>query len=290
MRAGWLDGRNHHEAAPLPERELLRFYAPQFYERLFEPAEAARISEIAPLALLPRSLLRRYLMRPVLFQTGGTAMAAELAATQGWAINLGGGFHHAGLTQAGGFCFVADLTLAVRLLRERHASLRKVMIIDLDAHQGDGHESDLVDDPEVFTIDFYGRDIYPSGPLARKLRSKIALDRPLPPGIADAEYLQLLDAALDESFRRFSPELILYVAGTDLLAGDPLGGMAVSADGVVARDEKVFARAFAAGARVVMTFGGGYQRSNAPLIARSILNLEQKFSLKQRAGLNPQSG
>lgn len=278
--ARFLDGRNHHEAAPLPHDELVRFYDPAFLRKLSEPTEAARISEIPPIALLPRKLVERYLLRGVGFQTGGTVMATELAVTHGWAVNLGGGFHHAGLTQAGGFCFIADLTLAVRLVRQRHVNVRKIMIIDLDAHQGDGHERDMGDDPEVFIVDLYGGDNYP---WAHHLKPKIEIDRPLPPMIRDAEYMKILDAALDEAFQRFMPDLVLYVAGTDLLSGDALGGLDVSAAGVVLRDEKVFAKAFSMGAKVVMTFGGGYQKSNAPLIARSILNLEQKFGLSRRA-------
>lgn len=278
--ARWLDESNHYEAAPLPPDVLLRFYDAAFLKRLSDPNEAARISEIPALTLLPRPLIERHLLRAFRFQTGGTAMTTELAVAQGWAINLGGGFHHAGLTQAGGFCFLADLTLAVRLVRERHTNIRKIMIIDLDAHQGDGHERDLGDAPEVFTVDLYGGDNYP---WAHDLKPKIELDRPLPTLVRDAVYLKVLDEALDEAFRRFQPDLVLYVAGSDVLAGDPLGQLDISADGVVLRDEKVFAKTFAAGARLVMTFGGGYQKSNAPLIARSILNLEQKFGLARRA-------
>ena len=285
QEARWLVGSNHHEAAPLPPDVFLRYYDTAFLQSLSDPKEAARISEIGALALLPRSIIERHLLRAFRFQTGGTAMATELAVAHGWAINLGGGFHHAGLTQAGGFCFFADLTLAVRLVRERHANIRKIMIIDLDAHQGDGHERDLGDDPEVFTVDLYGGDNYP---WAHDLRPKIEVDRPLPALVRDTIYLKILDDALDEAFLRFRPDLVLYVAGSDVLAGDPLGRLELSADAVVLRDEKVFAKAFATGARLVMTFGGGYQKSNAPLIARSILNLEQKFDLARRAA-NPAS-
>ncbi len=102
----------------------------------------------------------------------------------------------------------------------------------------------------------------------------------------DEVYQKVLDEALDEALRRFQPDLVFYVAGSYVLAGDPLDRLELSADGVVLRDEKVFAKAFAARTRLVMTFGGGYQKSNAPLIARSILNLEQKFGLG-RSATNP---
>lgn len=89
-----------------------------------------------------------------LYQMGGSLLAAKLALSHGWAINLGGGFHHAYRTNGSGFCVYADISMAIKCIRQHHpGELRKAMIVDLDAHQGNGHERDFLDDNSVFIFD-----------------------------------------------------------------------------------------------------------------------------------------
>ena len=95
------------------------------------------------------------LSSPSLFQ------AAKLAMERGWAINIGGGFHHCSADHGGGFCAYADITLAIKFLFGRFESVKRAMIIDLDAHQGNGHERDFVGDDRVYIMDVYNRGIYP---------------------------------------------------------------------------------------------------------------------------------
>eukprot|EP00898_Chlorokybus_atmophyticus_P005493 jgi/Chlat1/5945/Chrsp4S06269 len=209
-------------------------------------------------------------------QTGGTVLAGKLAAERGWAINLGGGFHHCCADQGGGFCAYADITLCIQFAFRR-LGMKRALIIDLDAHQGNGHERDFAGDKRVYILDMFNHKIYPQDFEARQ---SISLAVELDPGTSDDEYLSKLDSSLTTASREFpSPDLIVYNAGTDCLAGDPLGRLGVSPAGVIARDEAVFRfarRGHDAPVPVVMVTSGGYQKTNAAVIAQSIKNLVDK--------------
>lgn len=114
-----------------------------------------------PLFFLPAFLLRWRVLDPMLTATEGSLLAVCAAMRLGWAVNLSGGFHHASFEQGGGFCVYPDISLAVHYLRSR-LGVRRVMVVDLDAHQGNGHESDHLGDEEVFTFDAYNHHIYPN--------------------------------------------------------------------------------------------------------------------------------
>jgi len=109
----------------------------------------AGITEIPPVALLPNFIVQKKVLRPFRYQTSGTIMAGRLAVDRGWAINIGGGFHHCSAERGGGFCAYADITLAIRFAFEKIEGVSKVMIVDLDAHQGNGHARDFMEDNSV---------------------------------------------------------------------------------------------------------------------------------------------
>lgn len=264
--------------------------------------KVAIVTELAPLAFLPASLLRRKVLKPMRMMAGGSVMAGAMALERGWAVNLGGGMHHAHVSNGGGWCAYDDIFLLIKTLsRASGGAFRSVMIIDVDVHQGNGHErtklhflnekeensgntddsSAISDDlalPNVFTVDVYRKDIYPRDDAAK---AGIDVDVPLPGGTGDGPYLEALSSALEEAFQRCDPppQLVVYNAGTDVLQGDPLGGMALTQEGVVARDEAVFEAALKNGAPVVMLTSGGYTDASAPCIARSIENLARKFGM-----------
>jgi len=147
--------------------------------------------------------------------------AGLLALMKGWAINLGGGFHHASYHDGSGFCVYADITLCIQHLRHYHADrVKKVMIIDLDAHQGNGHERDFMDDPDTYIIDAYNPDNYPYDFPARKAISK---DIPVYSEDNDYTYLNKLRENIGPAFDEFEPSFIVYNAGYDCLYGDPFG-------------------------------------------------------------------
>jgi histone deacetylase 11 len=122
-----------------------------------------------PLCILPASLIRWRLLNPCLYATQGTIDGGLMAIEKGWAINFSGGYHHAHCANGGGFCIYPDITLVIRYLKEfRRQKMKKFMIIDLDAHQGNGHERDFMDDDSVFVFDAFNPHIYPGDTFARK--------------------------------------------------------------------------------------------------------------------------
>ncbi|KAH7288458.1 hypothetical protein KP509_31G027100 [Ceratopteris richardii] len=147
------------------------------------------------------------------------------------------------------------------------------MIIDLDAHQGNGHERDFAGDKRVYILDIYNSDIYPQDFLARRaITQKVELRS----GTTTSAYLHQLQEELKVAKSAFHPQLIIYNAGTDILAGDPLGGLLISPEGVKERDELVFRFAEEQSCPIVMVTSGGYTKKSAGVIADSIMNLTAK--------------
>ncbi len=181
------------------------------------------------------------------------------ARPEGIAANLAGGTHHAYAHKGGGFCVFNDSAVAARLMQAEWARLHRharaplqVAVIDLDVHQGNGTASIFSSDPSVFTLSLHGEKNFPF----RKEASD--LDVELPDGCVDAPYLQALEHALDELDRRFNPGLILYLAGADPFEGDRLGRLALSFDGLEARDRRVFDWAWQRRIPLAFSMAGGY--------------------------------
>lgn len=230
----------------------------------------ATITEIPPVIFLPNFLVQRKVLRPLRTQTGGTIMAGKLAVERGWAINVGGGFHHCSSDRGGGFCAYADITLAIKFLFERVEGISRATIIDLDAHQGNGHERDFMGDKRVYIMDVYNRHIYPGDRFAKEaIRRKVELEW----GTEDEEYLEKVERNVRRSLQEHLPDVVVYNAGTDILEGDRLGGLSISPAGIVKRDEVVFRVVRAHDIPILMVTSGGYQKRTARIIADSILNL-----------------
>ncbi|MGE4094536.1 MAG: histone deacetylase [Candidatus Binatia bacterium] len=199
------------------------------------------------------------LVRRAFAVLGGTYGAAELALENGVAANLAGGTHHAFADHGEGYCIFNDHVVVLRRLR-REQRARRFLIIDLDVHQGNGTAALCQDDDEVFTFSMHSEKNYP----ARKERS--SWDIGLPDGTSDEAYLALLAAALPRILDRFSPDLIFYQAGVDVLAEDRFGTLALTMSGVGERDRIVYAFARQAGIPLVVTLGGGYARDIARIV------------------------
>ncbi|KAL4424507.1 hypothetical protein ABPG77_006816 [Micractinium sp. CCAP 211/92] len=243
------------------------------------PLKVAQVTELAPLMLLPPPLLRYKVLRPMATMAGGSMLGAALAMERGWAINLGGGMHHASYNDGGGWCPYSDITLALRRLRATSGgALRRVLVVDLDVHQGNGMERDKLaaGDQDLYILDAYNRRAYPWDAEAKQ-----AIDQrvELEPGTRDEEYLAGVAGALGRAFADFSPELLIYNAGTDILDGDPLGRLCVSEAGVVERDRLVWAAAAQHRVPILMLLSGGYTRASTPVIAHSIQALFEHFEL-----------
>ncbi|XP_060094274.1 histone deacetylase 11 isoform X1 [Heteronotia binoei] len=252
------------------EQDLLVVHTRRYLNRLKWSFAVAAITEIPPVLFLPNFLVQRKVLRPLRTQTGGTIMAGKLAIERGWAINVGGGFHHCSSDKGGGFCAYADITLAIKFLFERIEGVSKATIIDLDAHQGNGHERDFMEDSRVYIMDVYNRYIYPGDGFAKRaIKRKIELDW----GTEDTEYLQKVKTHVEGALNEVKSDIIIYNAGTDVLDGDPLGGLAISPQGIIERDEIVFRAARKHKIPILMVTSGGYQKRTARIIADSIVNL-----------------
>jgi histone deacetylase 11 len=124
-----------------------------------------------PLIFLPAFILRKTVLDPMLYATEGTLMALRIASQMKWAINLSGGYHHASFNRGGGFCIYPDISLAVHYLKTR-MNIQRIMIIDCDAHQGNGYERDCIGDEGVYIVDLYNHRIYPRDTKAKKAIAK----------------------------------------------------------------------------------------------------------------------
>jgi acetoin utilization deacetylase AcuC-like enzyme len=182
---------------------------------------------------------------------GGTYLAALLAMAHGFAANTAGGSHHALPDTGAGYCVFNDLAVtAVRLVEE--GKVDRVVVVDVDVHQGDGTAVLTAGRPEIATYSIHAEKNFP----ARKARS--TLDVPLADGIGDADYLAMLERTLVPLLDERQPQLILYQAGVDPFGGDRLGRLDLTLAGLVARERLVARLARKRGVPVACTVGGGY--------------------------------
>ncbi|MGL5193410.1 MAG: histone deacetylase family protein [Chroococcales cyanobacterium] len=195
---------------------------------------------------------------------GGAILTAKLALEHGLACNTAGGTHHAFPDFGSGFCIFNDLAIASRMI-QKLAGIRKVLIVDLDVHQGDGTAFIFKNDPDVFTFSLHCEANFPG----RKQTSD--LDVALPVGMEDDEYLQTVAHYLPDLLSQFQPDLVLYDAGVDVHAGDRLGKLALSDTGIFRRDMQVLSTCLAARYPVACVIGGGYCEDMRGLVYRHSL-------------------
>jgi len=183
--------------------------------------------------------------------TGATILAARAALDDGVAANLGGGTHHAFADVGRGFCVFNDVVTALRVTRAE-GRVRRVLVVDVDVHQGDGTHALLAADADSFTLSVNGFRNYPF----RRVPGDVDVD--LPDGTGDDRYLEELERVLAPAVRRARPELCFVLAGADPFAGDRLGRLALSKDGLTARDTLIRDTLAAVGVPVCLTLAGGY--------------------------------
>lgn len=258
-----------YEPLQISDHELQKVHTKEYLASLHQSCAIARISEVFPLQYVPNFLLQRYLLNAMRYATHGTTVGANLALQHGWAINLSGGYHHAKSDCGGGFCFFADIPLAIKNVREQYPDL-KILVVDLDAHQGNGIETALKDDPQSFVFDVYVERNYPYDTQARK---HITFNYPIPAGMNDRQYHELIRSTLPKAIEQVKPHLIIYNAGTDVFEKDPLGRTALSKEGIMQRDAFVFSQAKQNNIPILMVLSGGYTQESADITAHSIENI-----------------
>lgn len=183
---------------------------------------------------------------------GATIAACQAAITDGVAVNLAGGTHHAYRNHGSGFCVFNDAAVAARLLQKIQGKHYRVAIVDLDVHQGNGTASILKNDDRIFTLSLHGENNFPFQ------KEGSDLDIALPDGCNDAPYLDALEGALAELQTQFDPQFLIYLAGADPHEGDRLGKLNVSQSGMLARDKMVYDFAQKRSLPVAIAMAGGY--------------------------------
>lgn len=191
------------------------------------------------------------LVRRTRTAVGGTVLTARLAMSHGIACNTAGGTHHAFSGHGSGFCIFNDLAVAARTLQVDGVA-RRILIVDLDVHQGDGTAHIFADNPDVFTFSMHCERNFPF----RKQRGD--LDVLVDEGIGDDGYLAILERHFPDLLAAFNPDLVLYDAGVDVHGDDRLGKLNMSDAGLWKRDEAVLGRCLANGFPVACVIGGGY--------------------------------
>jgi acetoin utilization deacetylase AcuC-like enzyme len=197
---------------------------------------------------------------------GGTVRAAREALRVGTAINIGGGFHHAHADHGSGFCLVADVAVAIRILL-RDKAISRAAIVDCDVHQGDGNAAIFANDEAVYTLSFHQEDLFPFE------KQNSDRDVPFASGITDDEYLELMRKHVPAIFDKHKPDIVVYIGGSDAHTDDQLGGALLTTEGIVARDEFVWSEARTRNIPFVMVLAGGYFPDCPYVHAESIGNI-----------------
>jgi len=255
-----------HAPEPMPREWLEAVHCPDYVEQVFA-------------AQVPREKERRigfpvtpHIAQRVSHTNGGTWLAAQLALQHGYAANSAAGSHHALYDTGAGFCVFNDLAVcANRLIAQGKAA--RVLIVDLDVHQGDGTAALTAGREDIFTLSIHAEKNFP----VRKARS--TLDIGLPDGTEDDDYLAALQAHLPRVLDEFAPDIVLYQAGVDPHENDRLGRLALTDEGLQRRDRMVVGEARSRGLPIASALGGGY--GNDPRIvaerhARSMIAMAQE--------------
>jgi acetoin utilization deacetylase AcuC-like enzyme len=188
--------------------------------------------------------------------SAGTLLAARAALDQGLAGNLAGGTHHAFADHGEGFCALNDVAIAIRKLQAEHL-IERAAVVDLDVHQGNGTAAIFEADDEVFTFSMHGERNYPLA----KMRSN--LDVPLEDGVGDAEYLDALQRHLPTVLNAAKADIVFYLAGVDVAAGDRYGKLALTEEGIRRRDRWVIEAVRRRGLPLIIVLAGGYAPTRA---------------------------
>ena len=245
LTEGTISEANFFAPSKLSEEEILTTHTAEYWHKLrtqtLDRKEARAIGfEMTP-TLVERG---RYIAH-------ATYECALFAKQFGVAMNVAGGTHHSFADHGEGFCVFNDVCIASNLLLDR-GEATKILIVDLDVHQGNGNASIMADEPRVFVFSMHGEKNYPF----RRPPSDLDID--LPNDTDDEAYLAILADTLPRLIKEVAPDMIFYQSAVDVLATDKLGKLALTLEGCKARDEFVLTQARDNGVPVAVVMGGGY--------------------------------
>jgi acetoin utilization deacetylase AcuC-like enzyme len=250
---GTITGEHLYDAGLCTDEQVLAVHTEEYWYKvknlLLDEHEVRRIG-------LP---LNQRLVERSLSSSCGTLEAAIHALENKISFNIAGGTHHAFTYKGEGFCVLNDIAISARWLMKNQL-VKKVLIVDLDVHQGNGTAQIFRSDPGVFTFSVHGKDNYP----LKKETSD--LDIALPSYTSDETYLRILAEQLPKLVSIHKPDFIFYQAGVDVLATDKLGKLSLTRQGCRKRDECVLEHCFKFGIPVAITMGGGYSERMADIV------------------------
>ncbi|HNB24932.1 MAG TPA: histone deacetylase [Candidatus Melainabacteria bacterium] len=261
---------------PLSKRDLLLVHEEKYLQSLQHPKTWQQIFGL-PKAPENNETTRkaiRKLLAEIRLKAGGTLHAAKHALQSGLAANLGAGYHHAFADHGDGYCSINDVAIAIRKLRAE-GLCQKVMIVDVDLHQGNGNAAIFRDDPDVFTFDIHSQEAYP------QTKEKSSLDI----AISDDErhlYQEKLEAGLNQALASFSPDLVFFVQGSDPYVKDIGSGfryLRLTLEQLKKRDKFVIDTCVSRGIPLALVFAGGY----GPDVWRVHYNAVQHMMDKEKA-------
>lgn len=225
--------------------DVLRTHDLDYYNKLINqqlsPSEQRKIGFPQSSALIERELII----------TRGTIDCALFALEHGCALNIAGGTHHAFAERGEGFCLLNDMAVASDYLLHKNL-VTKILVIDLDVHQGNGTAKLMENEPRVFTFSMHGKNNYPFH------KEQSDLDIPLPDGISGQEYLEILEKTLPMLLETVQPNFIFYLSGVDILSTDKFGKFNISITECKRRDEMVLNMAYDNKIPIAIAMGGGY--------------------------------
>lgn len=250
---GTLGEANFFRPEAIKEELVLRTHEKAYWERL-KNLELSRKEERATGFPQSRALFERELLI-----SQGTIDATKYALKNGVAMNIAGGTHHAFTDKGEGFCLLNDMAMASYYLLDNQLAQR-ILIVDLDVHQGNGTAEIFREEPRVFTFSMHGAKNYP-------LRKEISdLDIGLEDGTEDKAYIAALERHLSEVWEKFNPDFVFFQSGVDVLASDKLGRLSLSPQGCRQRDQFVLNLCQRSQVPVVLSMGGGYSPRLADII------------------------
>jgi acetoin utilization deacetylase AcuC-like enzyme len=236
---------NFFSPTPIDEYWILKTHTKQYWEDLKNLRIDAKMIRKIGFPLSEQLVLREKII------TQGTIDACHYAFQNGVAMNVAGGTHHAYTDRGEGFCLLNDVAIASNYLLENQLAT-KILIIDLDVHQGNGTAEIFQHNTNVFTFSMHGKENYPLH------KEKSDLDIELPTYTTDTQYLNLLYETLPRLINEQKPNFLFYISGVDILETDKLGKLSMSIQGCYKRDEFVFEQASKNGLPIVVSMGGGY--------------------------------
>ncbi|MCP2042694.1 histone deacetylase [Pontibacter sp. HSC-36F09] len=238
---------------PIKEQYILDTHDATYWQRL-------RNLELSPSEIRKTGFpLSEQLVQREVVIMNGTLQAALFALEFGIGMNIAGGTHHAFTDRGEGFCLLNDIAIAANHLL-RYKGIKKVLVVDLDVHQGNGTAQIFRDEPRVFTFSMHGGHNYPFH------KEQSDLDVPLAEGTDDKTYLKLLGEHLPQLLDEQQPEFVFFQSGVDVLATDKLGKLGMSIAGCKARDRMVLEACARHRIPVTVSMGGGYSKQIVHII------------------------